>query len=535
MKEEQYRDIAKEDTQPLTAMTLTAKKESPLDQHKDITSIAGNAVLAGTGDFMNGIVRYATNVLMTHMVAPNVYGIFGEVYTAVTVLGWIAKLGLDGALIRLLPAYRVTGRQDLVEGLSRFTIWLTLISGTVIGSFVFFFAPVVARLFYHNSSYELPLQEVSLLIPLTALQWVLSVGLQSYKEIKWKIYVDRLSQPVITLITLVIFFYLLGLHMGALCISAISGYFCSVIIGQIALSKILKRDAAHYTRPVYAPRIWLHTSIPTLFNGMMSTLSNSADVLFLGVFATSTQAAIYIAADRISSLVGMPLLALNIIFAPIMAEYSADKKYEQLASMFKLVTKWSLSLSIPVFLACVVFHDAILGIFGSQYTSGGLALIILCIGNMVNAGTGSVLQMVFVAGRLRLSVINNFVVLSINAALSLILVPRFHVIGAALAAALAVVIANVLSLIEVHWTMRIHPYRWDVCKPLIAGGVACAIGFAMVHFIRPGPGRFASIEQLALLIPFAFVYCLVLALQRFSKEDKIVLDAVLARISNKRQ
>ncbi len=40
---------------------------------------------------------------------------------------------------------------------------------------------------------------------------------------------------------------------------------------------------------------------------------------------------------------------------------------------------------------------------------------------------------------------------------------------------------------------------------------------------------------LGLIIPFMLVYLLTLALLRFSKEDMMVFDAVLARIGKKRR
>lgn len=525
-------DITKQATLTLPAVTWTAVKEERHDQHKDVITAAGGAALAGFGDLSNGVLRYATNVVMTHMVSPSVYGVFGEVYTATLILGWIAKLGFDGLLVRLLPAYRAKDERDFAGGLTRFTMWITLLSGLIISVLFFTFAAVIARLVYHDRSYTLPLQEVALLIPLMALQLVFSAGLQAFKEIKWKVYVDRLSQPVITLMALVIF-YLLGWRMEALSFSAIGGFFCSMLIGQIALSKVLKRFTGD-TPPRYTPRVWGSFTVPLFFTGLIYGILNSTDILFLSIFATSVQAGIYIAADRVSNFVTMPLLALNIIFSPMIAEYYVNGKHEQLASMFKLVTKWSFSLSLPIFLCCLVFHEAILGVFGPQYTAGGLALILLCFGNLVNSGTGSVFQLLAMTGRLSILSINSIITIIVNIGLSFILVPRFNSVGAALAAALAVIMMNGLCLIEVYWIAKIHPYRWDVCKPLVAGAAASFVGVLLLHFIHLGSGRLAIVEELGLIMPFILVYALIMVLLRFSEEDQMVLDAVLAKFGKKR-
>lgn len=504
---------------------LTAEKDLQVDNA--IASTAGHAALAGFGDLTNGILRYVTNVAMTHMVSPAIYGAFGEVYTAMIILGWIVKLGFDGVLVRLLPGYRVKDRPDLMHGLTRFSLWVTLGMSLLAGGIVFAAAAMIARLFYRAPSYEPYLKSLALLIPLTASQWVLAAALQAHKEIKWKVYVDRLSQPVITLATMVIC-YFLGWRFEALCLSMVAGYLCSVLIGQTALSRVLKRESDK-TQPTYTPRIWLTTAIPMLFHGLIYGILNSADVLFLSVFATSTQAAIYIAADRVSSLVAMPLVALNIIFSPLIAEYHASERHEEMVAMLKLVTKWSLSLSLPVFLASLLFHDAILEIFGPQYTAGGLALAILCVGNIVNSGTGSVLQVLAMTGHLRVVSFNSIVTICVNAVLSCLLVPHVPVVGAALAAALTEVVLNVLCLIEVYWLMRVHPYRRDIYKPLLAGGTAFVVGLLLVHFTPLIAGKLTIFEELALLLPFGLVYCLVMLLLGFGKEEQIVLDMVRRR------
>jgi hypothetical protein len=82
--------------------------------------------------------------------------------------------------------------------------------------------------------------------------------------------------------------------------------------------------------------------------------------------------------------------------------------------------------------------------------------------------------------------------------------------------------------------MKIHPYRWDVCKPFIAGGAASLVGVLLLHFIQPGSGRLAIVEKLGLIMPFVLVYALVMVVLRFSVEDKMVFDAVRAKFGKQR-
>ncbi len=525
-------DITQQATQSLPRVTEVTENAKQLERRKDITAIAGGAAIAGIGDLSYGLLRFVTNVAMTHIVSPAAYGVFGEVYTATLILGWMTKLGFDGVLIRLLPAYRVKDEQGLAVGMVRFATWITLFSGLLVSVLFFAFAAIIARFVYHDPSYRQPLMEVAPLIPLMALQVVLACGLQAFKEIKWKVYMDRLGQPLITLLTMGVF-YLLGWRMEALIFATIGGFFCSVCIGYVALDKTVK-CFAHNTPPRYSFGEWSRLAVPLLFNGLIQSMLNSTDILFLSIFAAPIQAGIYIASDRVSYFVVMPLFALNMIFSPLMGEYHANRKYEQLANMFKMVTKWSFSLSLPVFLCFIIFHNAILGIFGPTYTQGEVALLILCFGNLVDAGTGSVVQLLVMTGHLRILLINSVISIIVNIGLSFIFVQHFGILGAALAAALAVIIINGLGLIEVYCIAKIHPYRRDIYKPLLAGGAASLVGVLLLHFIHFDSGRFASIEELSLIIPFMIVYILVLVLLRFSEEDKMVFDAARAKFSKKR-
>ena len=525
-------DITQQATQSLPKVTQVTENAKQLERSKDITAIAGGAAIAGVGDLSYGLLRFVTNVAMTHMVSPAAYGVFGEVYTATLILGWVTKLGFDGVLVRLLPSYRVRDERGLAVGLMRFATWSTLLSGLLVSVLFFAFAAVIARFVYHDPSYRQPLLEVAPLIPLMALQVVLACGLQAFKEIKWKVYMDRLSQPLVTLLAMVVF-YLLGWRMEALSFSAIAGFFCSVLIGYVVLGKTVKRFV-HDTPPKYSPVVWSLLAAPLLFNGLIQSILNSTDILFLSLFAAPMQAGIYIAADRVSYFVVMPLFALNMIFSPLMGEYHATRKYEQLSNMFKMVTKWSFSLSLPVFLCCLIFHNAILGIFGPTYTQGEVALLILCFGNLVDAGTGSVVQLLAMTGHLRILLINSVISIIVNIGLSFFFVQYFGILGAALAAALAVIIINGLGLIEVYCIAKIHPYRRDIYKPLLAGGAAYLVAVLLLHFIHFDSGRFASIEELSFIIPFIIVYILILVLLRFSEEDQIVFAAVRAKFGKQR-
>jgi hypothetical protein len=110
------------------------------------------------------------------------------------------------------------------------------------------------------------------------------------------------------------------------------------------------------------------------------------------------------------------------------------------------------------------------------------------------------------------------------------LVPSFDVIGAAVASAIAMIVSNVAGLIEVYWILKILTFRWDMLKPVVAGGVASVVGLLLLCIIHVGYGLVAIGGTLALVIPFMLTYVFTLAMLRFSKEDKIVLNYIFSKL-----
>lgn len=519
-------DISFQDTLPLPILKGLS------DQRHIITSTAGNAAIAGAGDLIFAALRYITNVSMTNIVTASIYGIYSTAYASASIVGSIAALGLDCTILRFLSTYRANNERGRAAGLIRFVIGMTLISGLLFGLLFFLASTAIAHLIYHRDSYALPLKEITLLVPLIALQLILANGLLALKVVHYKVLVDRVLQPSLCLV-LIIVFHFLGLQLEALILATICSFLASVITGQILLRKTSKL-LIHSAAPQFEPKIWLRFSLPMSFYTFIQTVMNSTDILFLTAFATSAQVGLYTAADRTSIFVIMPLFALNTIFSPMIAEYYARGEQKELASLAKLVTKWTFSLSFPVFLCLCIFHEAILSIFSKGYTQAGIALIILSFGNLVIAGAGSTGLLLMMTGHTRVILVNTASTIIANIVLALVLIPRFNIVGAAVAAALTVVVLSIAYFIEVYWLLHMTTFRLDMLKPLAAGGVASIVGLQLARFVHVGYGYRAIPRTIGMLIPFIIVYVIVLAVLRFSSEDRVVFDTILAKVWRKK-
>lgn len=492
-----------------------------------VVSTAGGAALMGLGMIISGTLGYVQTVAMTHMVPRSTFGIFVVVFTLATFLSQLTKLGLDGVLLRFLPAYRTQHERHLAAGLAIFSFWVPAAVGLVCALLLILFASPLARGVFHSEAYATPLREAALIIPLNGLQSVILNGLQAIKVFRWQVYVGKVIEPVVTLVMLTVF-YLLGFRLEALIFAYIAGIGLSVVVGRVAFH----RQAGRLIRaaPQYATATWMRFGAAMLFNVMTIAVIQSTDVLGLGAFDSTSQVSLYGAADRIGSLIAMPFFALSIIFSPMIAEMYTRGELPQLERMFALVTRWSLAVSWPVGLCCVIFSAPILGVFGKGYAAGSVALIVLAAGSLVNAGTGPVSNMLVMTSRLRVLWFNTFVRVTTNIVLVVLLIPRFGILGAALASSLTVVILNLVGLAEVWWIMKIQPYRWEMLKPLAAGGVAAVVGVLLVRLTHAGGPSASALADfgysVGLVLAFLAIYMAALWRMGLTAEDRMVFAAI---------
>src|ERR1700686_2986195 len=109
---------------------------------------------------------------------------------------------------------------------------------------------------------------------------------------------------------------------------------------------------------------------------------------------------------------------------------------KRLEEVFRVSTKWSLYVSIPPFLVmCFASRGVLSVLFGKPYEIGWAALIILGVGQLVNAGTGPVTGLLVMAGLQNHLFVISGASLGAGAAMCIFLIPRWGMAGAAVATA----------------------------------------------------------------------------------------------------
>jgi O-antigen/teichoic acid export membrane protein len=362
-------------------------------------------------------------------------------------------------------------------------------------------APSVTAHFFHKPDAVHLIRIVSLSLPALAMARVLVGCLQGLGIMG---YSARLN-PVRGLVNILTAIPLLALGLGVqgLAWAAVATSWITVGVGAGFLLRV------HPGAFVPAPSAWafgrmLRFSLPQTLTTMLLYTILWTDTLLLGRLRTAAEVGVYTIAQRLLSPAQTISTATGQMFAPRIVVEDARGDRGTLGRMLKQVTYWNVALSLPVFAGLLLFAHPLLSLFGSAYAKGASALAILAAGQLLNAATGPLGQMINMSGRPYLTLLNNAAVAAVNVGACLVLIPRYGVTGAACSTTGAITLVNLIKLIQVRVIFGVNPFTVRAVRAAGAGLLACGL-CAPIVFLPHWPS--SAVEVVVAGLFLAVSYC----------------------------
>jgi O-antigen/teichoic acid export membrane protein len=134
----------------------------------------------------------------------------------------------------------------------------------------------------------------------------------------------------------------------------------------------------------------LSISWPLLIISAVMMVRTNGDIWMLGAFLPQRELALYGAANRLVSMVTMPMAIVSLIAPPMIAEMYSQGRRENLERTLRSMATLT---GIPAWLAsigCIFFAGPILGlVYGNYYREGAAVLMLLSIGLLASVCSGS--------------------------------------------------------------------------------------------------------------------------------------------------
>ncbi len=408
---------------------------------------------------ITGIVEgYLFTLLVTKTLGAKSWGTFALSLAVLQIATVIGRLGIDTALLKFTAEYVAKGEIDNLRTVYKKSLFLVLLFSTFVAILVYSLSPVLATEIFHERNLTNHFRTISFAVVPAVLLWLHSGCIRGLKKIKQYM---LLQQTGIFGVVIVLFTLCLKISKAPT-LPVITYSVAIFILSIISIYLWRKYLLAFFIRlnysqsnqsTAYAARYSkiLSISVPMLLSNSLFLIMGWIDTLMLGVFGNTQEVGVYNVALRLSMITSMTLMAINTIAAPKFAEFWGNRDIKSLARVAQQSTRLTFWMSFPILLLFLIFPECILGLFGEEFKMGAFALMILAMGQFINAVSGSVgyiLQMTDKQKVFRDVVL--FAVI-INILLCFSLIPVFGILGAAIANSVTIVFINMVSLFLIRY------------------------------------------------------------------------------------
>lgn len=213
---------------------------------------------------------------------------------------------------------------------------------------------------------------------------------------------------------------------------------------------------------------------------MTSAIIQRVDIVIIAIMIGPAEAAVYTAATRFLVLGQFAGTAIGRSSQPRLTELFTLRDRHGTNVVYQATTAWLILLSWPIYLLVLVYGSQVLGLFGHSYKAGYSVMVVLCISQLTGVVFGQVDIVLITAGKSSWSMLNGLLVLVTNVALDLYLIPKYGILGAAIAWATALFVSNIVPLVQLAVVFRLQPLsRGGIIAAVLAGVSFCAVPLAV--------------------------------------------------------
>jgi O-antigen/teichoic acid export membrane protein/Mrp family chromosome partitioning ATPase len=504
---------------PTTGRSPSGVVEEQAEIEQQVVGFARGGTLNLLGAICNQVALLGVTMLIARRLGRIDLGVYTQAYAFLSLLGTLSLTGLSTGLTRFVAVHLAERDPGAVRGTVRFGLTVSTMAAATLGATLFVAMPWLVQTVFDEPRLAMPLRLVALTLPTTAFTNSALAATQGYRTMKPFALIGLIFEPVVRL-GLVALLLLLGAGLPGVMVALLASNLGAAVLAALALRRVMGPPTAPAT---YRPRELLAFSTMSWLAGLASSGLLWADVLLLGMLGNSGQVGVYNVAARLVLLATFVMVPINAAFAPRIADLYHRGRMDSLRHSYGLAGSWIIRLSLPAFVLLLVFPRDLLALFGRGFAVGASVTMLLAVGKFVDAATGSCGMVLNMSGRPRLNLLNNAVGLALNIALNLVLIPRYGIVGSAVAWAVSLCLINLARVLQVWLELRMLPFEAATAKGLVAGVLAFVAAVAVRVLVE----RPAQLPVGAVVV--AVVYLGAILLQGLTPEDRLVLGALLRR------
>ncbi len=479
---------------------------------RDLRSLARRGALSVVGAGVSALASLALVLVVTRSLSKAEAGAFFSTTSAFTILFTVATLGTTTALVYFIARSRAGDDTATVPGHLRAGLLPVAAVSLAAAVALLLAAEPLARLLVGPGQEALAataLRLLAIFVPMAALHQAVSAATQGYHTMAPTVWVDKIGRPVLQL-ALILAVVLGAATLPAAVLAWSLPYAAALVVTAWWLQRLVRRDrpAQHVVSKTVtrnAREFWTYTGPRGLAVGGQIVLQR-LDIVLVAILLGAAPAAVYTAATRFAVLVQLGSQAVALATQSRLGQLAAQNDLDSVRVVYRTATAWVIGLTWPLNALSAVYATELLDLFGSGYDQGRWVVVLLAAGMLVATGCGMVSMVLVMLGRTVDNLVNVGVAVAVSVVLDLVLIPHLGLLGAGLAWALAMAIANLLPLAQIHHRFGLHPFdRTTVATGVLA--LACWLVLPLaVSFVTDN-----AVVTVAALLTAAVAYALGLA------------------------
>ncbi|NEQ79530.1 MAG: oligosaccharide flippase family protein [Moorea sp. SIO2I5] len=488
--------------------------------------IAKGAGITFVGKVASTGLKYLTQVTLAQLLGAELFGIYTLGFVIYQFGELFARMGLENGAVRYVSIHHGAGDTRKLKGVLLQAVGLSFVSGLVLGTVLFLASEPIAKSIFGKPGLVPALQLFAIALPFGASMIVGAFATTGFQVTVYLVYIWELLLPFTNLL-LAALLCTLGFGLWGTTIAWVIGVIVALAATLYFIRRLFPAIGNRDIKPIFEGKQLLTFSLPLAFGAFLWLVMIWTDILMLGYFRSATEVGIYRAASQTAFLMTIFSASLNSIFAPIIADLHHRKAIEKMGQIFQATTRWSLSLSVPLFLVVTAARQDILGIFGAEFVIGGLPLVILGIGQLVRAGTDTATNTLIMSGHQYTKLFGDIGSTIVNIALNVLLIPRWGLMGAAIATGISISGVHLWRMLQVKLVLGIQPFNWSYFKIIGAGAIAGLSGFTVYSWLTPMPSLVSVVVTAGAIV---VVYAPLLLAMGLEEADRMILGEVQKRL-----
>ena len=499
-------------------MKRTRAQAAPVRSSSDALTIVRGAAV----NFIGTVARLAKSVsfiVLTRLFGAEIFGLYMLGWTIVDLVGKVGQFSLDKGLVNFIPRLREDGDTDAIHRTIAQALGVGLLLSAAVGAALFISAPALAEGLLEKPRLTGMLRLLAAALPLIVLIQVILGVTRAHKVMKYDAMIRGAVEPLALFGAACALFYW-GWSTYGIAAAHLAALACGLLFAVYVFTRFYSwRACLVHLRELRIVTPLTRFSLPVMGYELVYMVMIRLDVLMVGYFLPAAQVGIYVIAVEIALLTKKVRQWFDPVFSPIVAELNHRNDLPRLELNLRLVTRWVLTIGLAFLCVVSLVGNELLGLFGPEFVAGFMTMVVLAMSQVVYAAMGSGDTVLIMSGRPWLNLVNTVVVVIVNFALNLWLIPTLGILGAALGTLVSFGLLTMIRLAEVYHLFRIHPLTWRILKP----GAAAVLAFGCA-FLAGGYAPDVPWLRMAVLpVIFLAAYLGVLSLLGLEEEDRVLL------------